>query len=446
VTEPRASVVHSFLEWAEHRNIPAVRASVSVSSWTSTAILGAGVVLLAGKVPHVRDFFELRATPALVILAILYVTSVAGVVVTRNASPAVRGVATLIGSGMMLWFVSSLVTLSNTRGATVFALLPVFVASYHGYLLRAGPRYPFLLLPIALGIGGALLLDAQHAALFTLIAPLTVGVSLTLGAVALRTDDLNEQRERLREAVAARALEDKTRETQRLSSVLLDVLGQNHDIGNSLAAARVNADWLFRETDDGRLILPERADLHAMAAELRESLERIARIFAESRRIAQDMGPMATLHESSVSAAVGRASKNVELRFRRVVTVTMEVPSNTHVLVRGGPANLERVLENLLCNAFEGDGKAGASTVGVRVKDGPVGFVAIEVTDDGPGFAGEALRRDITALDTTKPQGSGLGLYTAERLVLASGGRMVRANRLGRGAIVSVTLAKGAMA
>jgi len=444
VAGARFSISRTFSEWAERHNLPAVRASVTVASWVWTGLLGAGIVLLAGKAPHVRDFFELRTEPALVVLAILCATSIAGVLLTRTAPPGTRAAITIFGNALTMWFVASLVTLSSARGATVFALLPVFVAAYHGYLLRGAPRYPFVVLSTVLGIAGAVALDARHAALFELVTPLAIGVSLTLGSVALRTDELNAERDKLRAAVDAQALEAKSQEAQRLSTALLEVLGHNHDIGNTLAAARVNADWLHRETQEG--IAPPAADLHTMADELRGSLERLARILGESKHIGQQMGPAAALQEVNVTSCIAHTVETFDARLRGIIRRELEISSNAHALVRGGVTNFERVLENLLRNAVEGDGERGASQIVVRAKDEPTGFMTIEIADDGPGFPQESLRQAIGAFGTTKRDGTGLGLYTTERLVVASGGQLLRANRPEGGAVVRVVLAKGGIA
>jgi two-component system, NtrC family, C4-dicarboxylate transport sensor histidine kinase DctB len=65
------------------------------------------------------------------------------------------------------------------------------------------------------------------------------------------------------------------------------------------------------------------------------------------------------------------------------------------------------------------------------------------VEDDGPGFREEQLAGPIEGLSTTKVNGTGLGLYTSERLVRASGGKLVRGNRSSGGASVRITLPGG---
>jgi C4-dicarboxylate-specific signal transduction histidine kinase len=99
------------------------------------------------------------------------------------------------------------------------------------------------------------------------------------------------------------------------------------------------------------------------------------------------------------------------------------------------------MLENAVANACEGDGGARSRRVEVLVLGRPdTGSLGVEVRDDGPGFPSELLAAPIAAFRTTKPGGSGLGLYTTERLVHASGGWLRRANRPDGGAVLSMFL------
>lgn len=431
----------AFRDWAEHHNLPAVRAVATVKAWLSTGVFGIALVLLAGEAPGVREFFGLQTGRALVVLAVVCVVSTVGLTLIREASHAVRGVGALFGNALTIWFAASLVALSSARGAAVFALLPVFVATYHGHLFRTGTRYPFGVLPTCAGMLGALALDARHAGLFGLIVPLAVGLNVTLGTFALRTHELSREGERLREAVAAQAVRVRSLEIQKLSMALLDVLGQNHDISNTLAAARLNIDWLHRETAEGATP-PDNGELHTLATETKGSLERLARILEESKRIGKEMGPDSALHDVDVVAIVERLRATIDRRFHVPVRFDHGDRAAAHVLVRGGTTMLERILENVLVNACEGNGVDTASEVTIAVTEEP-GFLVIAITDDGPGFTAAALTSDLVAFTTTKVDGSGLGLYTAQRLIAASGGELTRANRPEGGALVRVVLAKG---
>jgi signal transduction histidine kinase len=104
------------------------------------------------------------------------------------------------------------------------------------------------------------------------------------------------------------------------------------------------------------------------------------------------------------------------------------------------------MLDPLLTNAAEGDGTFGASSIDVRVlQDAASAEVEIDVCDDGPGFPAQILALPVALLGTSKRRGSGLGLYTVERLARGSGGSLVRENRPEGGARVRLRLPGAAL-
>jgi two-component system sensor histidine kinase TctE len=110
--------------------------------------------------------------------------------------------------------------------------------------------------------------------------------------------------------------------------------------------------------------------------------------------------------------------------------------------LRGGSAELERLVAELAKNACEGDGARGAARVAAAIDvAAEPGVVRIVVSDDGPGLAAAVLATP-TAFVTTKPGGSGLGLYTAARVLGASGGSIELANAATGGAVVTLRLAR----
>src|SRR5690606_11439663 len=109
--------------------------------------------------------------------------------------------------------------------------------------------------------------------------------------------------------------------------------------------------------------------------------------------------------------------------------IETNVPPKARVEVAGGMQSLLRILENLVLNALQGNGARGAHRVALRVDSEHAGAVhRIVVEDDGPGFDAEQLSQPISAFSTSKRSGTGLGLYTVERLVTASGGTLRRVN------------------
>jgi two-component system sensor histidine kinase HupT/HoxJ len=66
------------------------------------------------------------------------------------------------------------------------------------------------------------------------------------------------------------------------------------------------------------------------------------------------------------------------------------------------------------------------------------------VADEGPGLPVELLDRIFEPFFTTKPQGTGLGLTIAHRLIEAYGGRLSAGNRAGGGAEFVIRLPRAA--
>jgi signal transduction histidine kinase len=106
------------------------------------------------------------------------------------------------------------------------------------------------------------------------------------------------------------------------------------------------------------------------------------------------------------------------------------VPPTFDVEIAGNPEHLGVVLLNLFRNAEQ----AGARLVRVASHAEASGnAVQLAIHDDGPGFdENERARLFDTFALSTKPSGSGLGLYLVRRYVELLGGRVeTEASNLG---------------
>ncbi len=99
--------------------------------------------------------------------------------------------------------------------------------------------------------------------------------------------------------------------------------------------------------------------------------------------------------------------------------------------------SLKQVWLNLVLNALEAVPEGGAVEVSARAD---AGTWTARVLDDGPGFPAGVLDRLGEPFQTTKAQGSGLGLFLSRRLVESAGGRLSAAARAPAGACVEVAL------
>lgn len=82
---------------------------------------------------------------------------------------------------------------------------------------------------------------------------------------------------------------------------------------------------------------------------------------------------------------------------------------------------------------------SGWTTVEVMVEEDD-SDVRVVIRDRGPGFTPEALERARDLFYTTKPEGLGLGIPFARRIVEGFGGHLALGNRDGEGAEVAIVL------
>jgi two-component system sensor kinase FixL len=85
---------------------------------------------------------------------------------------------------------------------------------------------------------------------------------------------------------------------------------------------------------------------------------------------------------------------------------------------------IQQVLINLLRNAVEAMRDSPVRTLEVRVSKAGGGFVAITVSDTGPGIAEEILPQLFQPFVTSKPGGMGVGLSISKRIIEAHGGEI----------------------
>lgn len=193
----------------------------------------------------------------------------------------------------------------------------------------------------------------------------------------------------------------------------------------------------------------------------RENLEFILKEIRRLDRIVQDLFDIThprrlQLLARPIEEAVQSAVQCLEaLCGARGVTVTMELAPRTPPVPHDHD-QIEQVLINLLKNAVEAS--PPGTTVRVRVAPVPApearrgrgtarsGFapdspgVQIQVEDEGCGIAPGARETLFEPFVTTKPEGTGLGLYISHDIVKRHGGRLAVSSEPGRGTTFTVEL------
>ena len=112
-------------------------------------------------------------------------------------------------------------------------------------------------------------------------------------------------------------------------------------------------------------------------------------------------------------------------------------------LVQIDPAKIRRALYNLVKNAVEA--MPGGGRLIVETEDGGDVFL-IRVRDTGVGIPEDIRAALFKPFGSKKPGGSGLGLPSCRRVVVAHGGEITFESEIGRGTTFTVVLPKKAAA
>lgn len=214
------------------------------------------------------------------------------------------------------------------------------------------------------------------------------------------------QQLRLRAAVtASRQVADDSMETA-LASTLLGLGNFLHELKNHQTAVRANLSFIDQAADlEGETreaLVDALASQDAQQTLIRTTIEQLQ---AKAKR---EEG------EYSLVALLGSLAADVA-----TITVHTDI-ERAQVSLRGERAHMGVVLTNLIRNAAQ----AGARNVWVEGRLDPSGrAVRIVVQDDGPGVPRDRWDSLFEPFgSSTKPDGTGLGLYLCRRYVELSGG------------------------
>jgi signal transduction histidine kinase len=222
----------------------------------------------------------------------------------------------------------------------------------------------------------------------------------------------------------------------------------SHEIRNRLGGIRLFVGLARRRAADPlALEYLDRAEGELLAAN-----GKMAEVLDFVRPVRLSTGPcdVADLCRSALEATLARyPAAGLEVRW----VVAPNTPP-----VHADASRVRDALANLFSNAVE----AGAGHLEIRIhaaaprgtegptqddpsapggRTGPPGLpVHVEIDDDGPGMPPDVLRRIFHPFFTTKEEGTGLGVPTAQKILDAHGGSLDVRSEPGRGSTFVVTL------
>jgi signal transduction histidine kinase len=105
--------------------------------------------------------------------------------------------------------------------------------------------------------------------------------------------------------------------------------------------------------------------------------------------------------------------------------------------IRGDSVHLTQALLNLVINAMQAVERTGRIEV---ISSATEEMFSIAVRDNGPGLPEDKMALLFDPFFTTKAEGHGLGLWIAQQIITAHGGRLVAQNHEQGGAVFTLVL------
>ncbi|MFT3842612.1 MAG: HAMP domain-containing sensor histidine kinase [Myxococcaceae bacterium] len=181
-----------------------------------------------------------------------------------------------------------------------------------------------------------------------------------------------------------------------------------HDSNNVLAQLMAELEFLKRtdNAEERGAIFQSIDGALARVVSINRRLQSAGVDAARPSRQKFELGEMA-------AGLVQRLRSHPKLRGKQV-TVVHESPAEVML----EPVVVDQILTNLVLNAADASKPSGR----VEVKVGRTTHAYLEVHDDGPGVPRERRAGLFSALETTKPDGNGLGLFSVNASAKSVGG------------------------
>ena len=232
----------------------------------------------------------------------------------------------------------------------------------------------------------------------------------------LRTSNESLQREierRIRTEGELREARNLAQQRERLADIGAITARIVHDLGNPLAAVSMQAQLILRRVERADAI----ATVLAPAKRILSAIQRLDVLVREFMDFAREQRlDLKAVHLPVFLADVAALWEPVAAHREIALTVAVEHEARS---LQADEEKLRRVLDNLVKNAVEAVDR-GPGQIRIHASNPAPERVRISVEDTGPGIGKDV--QVFRLFETTKPQGSGLGLAVARQIVMAHGG------------------------
>jgi signal transduction histidine kinase/ActR/RegA family two-component response regulator len=251
--------------------------------------------------------------------------------------------------------------------------------------------------------------------------------------VALRTEELRQTNERLREEMTERsAVEQKLLQSQKLEAVGQLAGGVAHDFNNLLTSIGGYADLVRGTLSDD----DERSARYVR--EIIRAVERAGRLTKQLLVFSRQQVSTPEILDLKELVASLLVMLKPLLGEDTVLSTNFE---DTPLLVCADRTQIEQVVINLAVNARDAMPGGGKLTIAIDAPS-PKSHVRLRVTDEGQGMSPEVLAKAFEPFFTTKPKGmgTGLGLATVYGIIQLSDGLITAQSQPNQGTTFEILL------
>jgi signal transduction histidine kinase len=221
--------------------------------------------------------------------------------------------------------------------------------------------------------------------------------------------------------------------------------GLAHEIKNPLSTIKINLNLVGEEMEDIARGESGKADTNRDAPGLARALRKIAVIEKETDRVEQILEGFLhyvgrtelQLASVNINDLVGDMVDFYSPQAQTHAVTIRQSPNNEQLICKVDADMLKQVILNLFINAQQAMSGGGDLMIRTdrREKD-----VVIEISDTGSGIEAEKLDHIFDAYYSSRPQGSGLGLPTAKKIIEAHNGSITVNSEPGKGTSFAIRL------